>query len=301
MGKKILIVGGDEILGESLIRYFTNNTDHEIISVTPDISHEGETGLSFADIFDKDKLKEISYELAPEIIINTAEYSGIDECEENKQKANDYNFVLTKNLVRIANIIDADYVGFSSDLIFDGDDGPYSEKSRPAPKNYYGRTKHAAENVVRTEAIPWAIVRTSSPFGLSKFGKQDFVFDIVSKLNKGEEIRLSDKVLRSPIYADDVAVATAAIIDKRSRGIFNVAGSKIVNQYEFAVEIAEKFGFDKNLIIKTDEVQKYIPLNCGLINHRAIRKLEIEISSASSALDALSFLYEQYKVLERES
>lgn len=300
MSKRILLVGGDETLGESLIRHFENNTDHELLVVTPELSIESDTNMKFADIFDREKLKEICYELDPELIINTAEYSGIKECELDKKKASDYNLLLTHNLVRIANILDGRYIGFSSDLIFDGEEsGRYRERSRPNPINYYGKTKHAAENAIRTESIPWAILRTSAPFGLSRYGKKDVVYEVVENLANNREITLSDKMIRTPIYTEDLATAVGQLVDNEAHGIINVAGEEEINLYDFAHHIADAFGFDKSLIKNTDTPNPQYPLHCGLDTYKLKKKIDVEISSAVSALDALAFLYEQYGILEK--
>ncbi len=304
MSKRILIVGGDEILGESLIRYFEYNTDHELVVVTPEISHESNdngTNMKFADIFDRDKLKEICYDLSPEIIINTAEYSGVKECELDKKKAGNFNLILTVNLVRIANILDARYIGFSSDLIFDGTDGLYGERAKPNPINNYGKTKHGAENAIRTESIPWVLIRTSCPFGLSRYGKKDLVYEVVENLHVGNKVTLSDKLVRTPIYADDLAAIVGEIVENDEiKGIFNVSGKDKINMYDFALSIAEAFGYDKSLIENSDNPNELYPQNCGLNNYKASKNFNMDnISSAVSALDALAFLYEQYGILEK--
>jgi dTDP-4-dehydrorhamnose reductase len=300
MSKRILLVGGDETLGESLIRFFENNTEHELLVVTPDISIESETNMKFADIFDREKLKEICYELDPEIIINTAEYSGIKECELDKKKASDYNLLLTHNLVRIANILDARYIGFSSDLIFDGTEtGKYREKSRPNPVNYYGKTKHAAENAIRTESIPWALIRTSSPFGLSRYGKKDVVYEVVENLVNGREVTLSDKLIRTPIYTEDLAIVVGQIVDTEAHGIINVSGEEEIDLYTFGKAIARAFGFEEDMIKNSENPNPQYPQHCGLDIYKLKKKLDPEISSAISALDALAFLYEQYGLLEK--
>lgn len=299
MAKRILLVGGDEILGESLMRFFENQSEHELLVVTPDISLESTTNMQFADIFDRDKLKEICYELAPDVIINTAEFSGIKECELDKKKASDYNLLLTNNLVRIANILDARYIGFSSDLIFDGTEGNYGERAKPSPINYYGRTKHGAENAIRTESIPWVLIRTSCPFGLSRYGKKDLVYEIVENLHNGREITLSEKLIRTPIYAEDLAGVVGEVVDSDVQGIFNVSGNEELDMYHFACSVAEAFGYDKALVINSEEPNELYPRHCGLNNYKASKNFKMEISSAVSALDALAFLYEQYGILKK--
>lgn len=301
MPKKILLIGGDEIIGESLMKYIEYNTEHELLVVTPDISLESTTSMQFADIFDKDKLKNICYELSPDLIINTAEYSGIKECEMDKKKASDYNLILSNNLVRIANIIDARYIGFSSDLIFDGTDGTYGERAKPTPINYYGRTKHGAENTIRTESIPWVLIRTSCPFGLSRYGKKDLVYEVVENLHLGNEVTLSDKLIRTPIYTEDLACVVGEIIDNNEiKGLFNISGHEKINMYDFACQVAESFGYDKNLVINSANPNELYPKYCGLNNFKASKNFDMEnISSAGSALDALAFLYEQYGILKK--
>jgi dTDP-4-dehydrorhamnose reductase len=299
MNKKILLIGGDEILGESLSVYLTTNTDSDLYVVTPDEKLDGTANLNYTDITDREKLKELCFALKPDYVVNVCEVSNIDECEEDKKKASDFNLILSQNLVRIANIVDAKYVGVSSDMIFDGTVGFYKEEARPEPLNYYGKTKHAAENMIRSENIPWTIIRTSMPFGFSKYSKKDELFDIVSKLHKAEKVLVSEKVTRTPIFVEDLAEGIARVIEREKTGIYNIAGKDVYDAYHFASAVAEIFGYDRNLVQKTDKINELIPHRCGLNTEKAIKELDLNMPSALSAMDSIAFLYKQYKVLEK--
>lgn len=300
MSKNILLIGGDEILGESLSAYFAKNTTNELYIVSSDEKLDGTANLNYVDISDREKLKDLCFTTKPDYILNVCEVSNIMECEEDKKKASDFNLILSQNLVRIANIVDAKYIGVSSDMIFDGTAGYYKEEARPEPVNYYGKTKHAAENMIRSENIPWTIIRTSMPFGFSKYSKKDELFDIVEKLEKGEQVLVSDKVTRTPIFAEDLAEGIARIIDKGKTGIYNIAGKDVYDSYHFASSVAEVFGYNRSLVKKTDIISDLIPRRCGLDIAKAVKDLDIELPSALSALDSIAFLYKQYKVLDNK-
>ncbi len=300
MSKKILLIGGDEILGESLNAYFTKNTDNDLYVVCSDEKFEGTGNLNYADIFDREKLKDLCFTLKPDYVVNVCEANNIAECEEDKKKASDFNLILSQNLVRIANIVDAKYVGVSTDMIFDGSVGYYKEEARPEPVNYYGRTKHAAENMIRSENIPWTIVRTSMPFGFSKYAKKDDLFDIVERLHQGEKVLVSERVTRTPIFSEDLAEGIARVIDTEKTGIYNIAGKDVFDMYHFAASVAEIFGYDRNLVQKSNEINELIPHRCGLNTAKAIQELDLVIPSALSAMDSIAFLYKQYKVLENQ-
>jgi dTDP-4-dehydrorhamnose reductase len=300
MIKKILLIGGDEILGERLSEYLTTNTNYDLYVVTPDEKLDGTANLNYTDITDREKLKELCFALKPDYVVNVCEVSNIEECEEDKKKASDFNLILSQNLVRIANIVDAKYVGVSSDMIFDGTVGFYKEDARPEPVNYYGKTKHAAENMIRSENIPWAIIRTSMPFGFSKYSKKDELFEIIEKLERGETVLASEKVTRTPIFSEDLAEAIARMIDREKTGIYNISGNDIFDAYHFASSVAEIFGYDRNLVQKTDKINELIPRKCGLNCAKAIKELDLNMPSALSAMDSIAFLYKQYKVLEKK-
>lgn len=300
MNKKILLIGGDEILGESLSAYFANNTKNDLYVVSPNEKLDGLANLNYTDIFDREKLKELCFALKPDYILNVCELSNLLECEDDKKKASDLNLILSQTLVRIANIVDAKYVGVSSDMIFDGTIGLYKEEARPEPVNYYGKTKHAAENMIRSENIPWAIIRTSMPFGFSKYSKKDELFDIVAKLHKGEKVLVSEKVTRTPIFSEDLAEGIARVIASEKTGIYNIAGKDVYDAYNFASSVAEIFGYDRNLVQKTDKINELIPHKCGLNTAKAIKELDLDMPSALSAMDSIAFLYKQYKVLEKK-
>jgi len=300
MSKKILLIGGDEILGESLSTYLSSNFKNDLYVVSPDEKLDGVANLNYTDVFDREKLKELCFTLKPDYIVNVSEVSNILECELDKKKASDFNMILTQNLVRIANIVDAKFIGVSSDMIFDGGTGFYKEEARPEPINYYGKTKHAAENLIRSENIPWTIIRTSQPFGFSKYSKKDELYYIVDKLNQGETVMVSEQVMRTPIFSEDLAEAIVRVIEKGKKGIYHIAGKDVLDAYQFASSVAEVFGYDRNLVQKTDKIHELIPHHLGLNTEKATIELELDLPSALSALDSIAFLYKQYKILEKK-
>jgi len=173
--KRILITGANGLLGQKLIKTFkgkfkivaSGNEDHFFLEDS-DIHYE------ILDITDPARCKAVIHEVKPDIIINAASYTNVDGCEVEKETCWDVNVKGVENLAKSAKNLMSLVIHVSTDFVFDGNSGPYSEENRPNPLGYYGKSKLASENVCRISGVPFAIVRTSVLFGLGVKVKQNF-------------------------------------------------------------------------------------------------------------------------------
>ncbi|CUT04120.1 SDR family oxidoreductase, partial [Candidatus Chrysopegis kryptomonas] len=176
--------------------------------------------------------------------------------------------------------VDAKLIHISTDYIFDGKNGPYSEDARPNQINYYGRTKLASENEIKIGGIRFAILRTNVLYGVGKNVKSNFALWLYQKLSNGENIKVVTDQIGNPTYVDDLAFAILKVVEFDKEGIYNVGGRDFVDRYTFAVRFAEIFEFDKNLItpVKTSELNQIAPrpLKSGLITLKAEAELGLK-------------------------
>ena len=105
------------------------------------------------DVTDSSNVMDVITAHQPDTIIHTAAMTNVDICESDKEGAEKLNVDAVEYLVEAANEVDAHLIHLSTDFIFDGEAGPYTEEAEPEPLSYYGETKLAAENMIKTSAI----------------------------------------------------------------------------------------------------------------------------------------------------
>ena len=116
----------------------------------------------------------------------------------------------------------------------------------PAPVNYYGKSKLAGENTLRSAGVDYAVVRTNVVYGPG-LGRRDFVQWVIEALDDKREITVVTDQYGNPTYVDDLAEAMMKIIERRKTGTYHVGGADYVSRFEFAQKIAEFFMVDPKL------------------------------------------------------
>lgn len=109
----------------------------------------------------------------PEVVIHAGAMSKPDECEENQWQCYITNVEGTLNLLMNAAVTKSFFIFISTDFIFDGEKGMYKEDDKPAPVNFYGKTKMEAEEAVKEYIADWAIVRTVLVYGKPQSGSNN--------------------------------------------------------------------------------------------------------------------------------
>ncbi len=279
--KRILIVGSNGMLGQRLTEYYLSVKNVELLTCSVEESSFIK-GVEYCrvDISQKSDVKKIINDFYPDVIINTAAYTNVDGCESNKELAWNINVTGVSNLAHYAWTYDAHMIHISSDYVFDGEDGPYTEKDRVNPISYYGRTKLAAENVLKGSGVFSTIIRTNVLYGPAKYGRPDFVKWVVNSLKDKKTIRIVTDQINNPTYIDDLVSAISKIVDYRKEGTFNIGGKEFLSRYDFTMRITKFFGLDDKLVvpIKTEELHQAAkrPLKSGLIILKAQSELGYE-------------------------
>ncbi|MFH1194741.1 MAG: dTDP-4-dehydrorhamnose reductase [bacterium] len=271
---RILIIGSNGMLGQRLTGYFSSFDKVELFcssaetsSFIPDVSYLQ------VDISQKNEVKKLIHNFYPDFIINAAAYTNVDGCEIEKELAWKINVDGVVNISKSAKAIHAHVIHMSTDYVFDGFNGPYSEIDTVNPISYYGRTKLAAENVLREGDNTFAIIRTNVLYGPAKYGRPDFVKWAVNSLRENKNIRIVTDQINNPTYIDDIVDAISKIIEFRKTGIYNIGGAEFLSRFDFTLRIADFFSLDKNLIlpILTEDLKQPArrPLKSGLITLKA--------------------------------
>ncbi len=241
------------------------------------------------DITDAGVVRELLARLRPEAVIHTAAFTAVDACETQRDLSWRVNVEGTANVAAACREIDARLVHVSTEYLFDGENGPYTEEDPPHPISHYGLTKLESEKAVRERCSDWVIGRTTVLFGHAPNVRPSFVAWLADKLSRGERVRVVDDQIGSPTLADNLAQMLLALLDSDRGGVYNTVGDTILDRHAFAVMEADLFGLDPSLIdrIKTSELGQPAPrpLKAGLIMDKFKRDFpSVPVLTAGQAL-----------------
>ena len=212
------------------------------ISYTNDMVH-----LVRLDLLQYSRTSELFSQVKPDIVIHMAALGNVDQCEMYKEDAWRINVDVTRHLSKLSKKYNSLFLYLSTDYVFSGDEGMYKENSVPYPVNFYGLTKLVAEEIVKSILDrDYIIVRTSAIYGLGP-GRKNFGKFLIETLSKGGKVQAIIDQWLSPTLNTLLAKALVELIEKNVSGTYHVAGERI-SRYEFALKLAEIFGFNKDLI-----------------------------------------------------
>ena len=277
--KRILIIGSNGMLGQRLVEYMSQSSNNELLCTSfEDESYVSNVEYRKLDITQKNNVREIILNFFPDFIVNTAAFTNVDKSETEKETAWKINVNGVENISLYSWTVDAHLIHFSTDYIFDGKNGPYTENDKPNPIGYYGRTKLASENSIKTSGTRFTVIRTNILYGPAKYGRPDFVRWAVDSLRDGKTIKIVTDQIGNPTYVDDLVAAISAIVEFKKEGIYNIGGPEFLSRFDFTQRIATFFNLDKNLIkpILTKELNQPAPrpLKSGLITLKAETELD---------------------------
>ena len=227
--KKILLLGGTGKMGKAL--NYALSKEYDVISV----------GSKDLNIRNEIEVREIIKINAPDVVINTAAFLGIDPCEQEPVKAFEMNMLHPMRLAKISNEFDFLLVHFSTDAVFPDieTNDSYDEYSDPGPVNTYGMTKLGGDTMVQEISKRHYIIRISILFGDSDKNNQ-FVEKMLSKVSGGaSEINIADDVIATPCYSKDVALSVKNIIENDIEyGLYHVVNDGKGSLYDLMKEIS---------------------------------------------------------------
>jgi dTDP-4-dehydrorhamnose reductase len=224
---KVLIFGSAGQLGSELVDVLQKSGSFDVVPLT----HE------MADCTDAAAVRRAVLQCHPKIVINSAAYVRVDDCEDHATEAFAVNAIGALNIARACAEIDACCVYISTDYVFDGEKNtPYVESDPTNPINVYGASKLAGEHLVRQASQRWLIVRMASLFG--KTGARgkggNFIETILAKARKGEALKIVDDIRMSPTHTRDASKAVKNLLSARVGGIVHLTNRGSCTWYEFA-------------------------------------------------------------------
>jgi len=236
-----LLIGANGQLGSELKQAFGDD------SLVP-------LGHADLEVAEAAQVREAFARYRPDLVLNTAAYHRVDECEDEPERAFAVNAIAVRNLVQAAGEIGATLVHFSTDYVFDGRQGrPYQEVDPPAPLNVYATSKLAGEYFVRATLERHFVIRTCGLYGLvgSRGKGGNFVETMLRLAREGREIRgVGDQVL-TPTSAKDLAKKVRQLAETGQYGLYHITNSGECSWYQFAAAIFELAGMRPHLVETT--------------------------------------------------
>jgi dTDP-4-dehydrorhamnose reductase len=290
--KNVLVTGANGLLGQKLCQHFSSSFN-TIASDLQSKSFISIPNLSYQalDITDGRNVDFHVRQYKPSIIINAAAYTDVDGCEIHKDQAWTINVGGVKNLVRVCQNQEIKLIHLSTDYVFDGENGPYSEDDLPNPVGFYGQTKLDSEKVIQDSGIDFAIVRTNVLYGFGENVRKNFLLWLLDQLSAGEKLKIVTDQFNNPTLADNLSECILEMVQRDLSGILHIAGSEYLSRYDFAVKVAKKFGYDTSLIsptISESLAQKAErPSRGGLKIEKAQKLLKTKLLNVEEGLDQI--------------
>lgn len=252
---KILITGASGLLGQQVVQEAIEK-GHETYSVYREHATIPGTPIKL-DLVRFEELSKLLSKQKPEVVIHTAAYTDVDGCETNRELAWKINAEVTKHLAIESSRLNYHLIHVSTDYVFDGEKGLYTEEDKPNPINYYGYTKLKAEELLKENTTNWCIARPSVIYGWGSKHKQNFATWLLNNLNQGKEVKVLTDQQISPTLNTNLAAMLLEIAEGKIVGTFHTAGATRTSRHEFALKLAETFSLPRNLIkpITMNEIQ----------------------------------------------
>ena len=281
MGGEILITGSNGLLGQKLVKLFINKNIQFLatskgLNRNPDCP---EASYCCLDVTNSAEIDSLFSSNLFSSVIHTAAMTNVDQCEDDKAGCDLLNIEATKLLWEACKKHKVHFQLLSTDFIFDGEKGNYSELDAPNPLSYYGQSKVKAENLlINDENVNWSIVRTIVVYGTAhNMSRKNIVLWAMDAIPKGQRMTIVDDQFRSMTWADDLALGCWLIIEKKQLGIFNISGPETKSVFDWVVQVANHFGWSS---------ENVVPISSSTLNQAAKRppKTGFDLTKAKNLL-----------------
>lgn len=253
MADTLLILGASGLTGYKLMKLAKEKFE---VYGTYNTRVSTNKSLIRLNIINQDNLRNVFKETKPDIVLNTTALHNVDYCESHQEEAYDINEKAVRTIADLCNNLGSRLIHFSTDFVFDGSKvGKYSESDNPNPLSIYAKSKLAGEFEAK-RCASYSILRSSVIYGwtplevqgsASSSGKpMNFALWVLSKLNRGEEIRVVDDQFTSPTLADMLAEVALNVATSNKNEVYHVSGTSCLSRYEFTRKISDVMGYPAN-------------------------------------------------------
>jgi dTDP-4-dehydrorhamnose reductase len=292
---RILVTGSNGLLGQKIVaQLLSAKVDFLATSLGKNRNKNcPSNGYAEMDICNETNIAEVFKSFQPTHVIHTAAMTNVDTCELEPENCRRINVTAVKFLTSACLKANCHFQLLSTDFVFDGSKGNYSEEEIPNPLSEYARSKVDAEEITKQLPAPmFSIVRTIIVYGTGeKLSRSNIIVWAKEALKKGQELAIIDDQFRAPTWADDLAWACIRICELNENGIFHIAGPETMSIFQLVERIAQFYQLPMSQVKRT---------NSSTLNQPAKRppKTGFNLSKAISRLgyapkkleDTLDFL-----------
>ena len=236
---KVFIIGASGLVGGNCMKCMRENPDFDVVG-----SHYmfATNDTEYFDVFHP---TETTFDLAsfdPDVIVHTGALTHVDYCETHQDESYKNTVESTEAVILLAKKHHAKLVYISTDYIFDGEKGPYSEYDIPNPISVYGKHKWLAEQMVREHCDDHLILRITNVYGDEIRGK-NFVAFLKRLAQSGEEreLKLPIDQYATPVNAADIGKILCCLLLDGKQGIYHLASEEYINRVELATKVLKHF------------------------------------------------------------
>jgi dTDP-4-dehydrorhamnose reductase len=287
---RVLITGASGFMGWNLVRMLHGRFHLLGTCFRHKVNLPGCKAI-YLDITDQEMVCRSLKQEDVDVIVHTAAMTSPDDCERNREEATRINVEGTANLADWALGKGVRLIYVSSDLVFDGRKGWYTESDVPNPTNHYGKTKLEGEMTVRARCSDWLILRPSILYGWGSGVSSSFVDWLLNGLREGKSVGLFKDQFRTFLYLGDLARGlTRLLTSDISNEVIHIGGRDRLSRVAFGERFAQQFGFPRHLIraISINDLSDYAVRghDCSLRTVR-LQELGFSPSSLSEGLAAM--------------
>ncbi len=267
---KVFISGASGLVGGNCLKHFKEQGWNVVGSY---FSFETDETVFYDTLMPDHPMNFDVVDFKPDVIVHCGALTHVDYCETHEEESYEKTVISTKNLIEVAKECGAKMVYLSTDYVFDGKDGPYTEDGPLNPLGVYARHKLEAEQMVLRELPNSLVMRVTNVYGDELRGK-NFVARIVDQCRNKQKLTLKLPVdqYATPSVAWDIARAMFLLLRDGKTGIYHIGGSEYLNRVELAQIILKYFpDAEYEMIPMTTEELKQPalrPLKGGFINKK---------------------------------
>lgn len=275
----LLLTGASGFLGERFANLFFQK--YNIVGIVNTNQGSAAINNQCIDITNLTQLESFVDTVKPNIILHTAAISSIAACEADIANSEIINVAASKLLAQKAKELKAQFVFTSTDLVFDGSKGDYTETDLPNPLNMYGQQKWEAEKQITEVNNKALILRLPLMVGTNSKSNVGVIADLLNTAAAGKTANLFTDEFRTPLHVNEVSKAIELLIEKNEKGIYHLAGAKKYSRYELGLHLKEKYNLEKVNITATTHAACNItnrPTDVSM-NNAKLTQLGFEIDS----------------------
>ena len=253
----IVVTGANGLLGQTLINSLVTDGNHKVSATSSGDNRNPNTkGYTYksVDLANAASLKDYLLNTKPDVVIHAGAMTQVDHCEQQPEVSKAINYHATCTIANACVEIGAKLVFLSTDFVFDGQAGPYTEEDAAKPLSIYAMHKWQAEQyLLQCENLQYAIARTQLVYGyVPGMQRSNLVLWVLHSLQQNKKINVVNDQFRTPTLVNDLADACLLLCNATHTGIWHISGNDMVSMYDMAIMVANTAGLDSSLINPCD-------------------------------------------------